>query len=148
VKPGSLSHRFVNHYTLLRTLCDGLGLASFGAAMTESPITDVWLEQITGIRNPPRTGGGTATVGLGRPNPFRTTTSVALTLPSPTMVSAEVFDLLGRRVKTLAPATLSGTAEIRWDGSRDDGGPAHPGVYLVRVRAGGARFTRRVVRLR
>jgi parallel beta-helix repeat protein len=147
VKPGVFSHRFVNHYTLLRTICDGLGIAPFAAAVGEAPITDVWLEQTAGVRNPPRPGGMGTSVGLGRPNPFRATTSVALTLPSPTVVSAEVYDLLGRRVKTVAPATLSGAAEIRWDGSRDDGGPARPGVYLVRVRAGGSEFTRRVVRL-
>jgi flagellar hook assembly protein FlgD len=63
------------------------------------------------------------------------------------MVSAEVYDLAGRRVRTLAPALLSGAAEIRWDGARDDGAPARPGVYLVRVRTGGAEFTRRVIRL-
>jgi parallel beta-helix repeat protein len=147
VKPGFVSPRFVNHFTLLRTICDGLGIAPFGAAAAESSITDVWLQPSTAVRNPPSAGGGPATVGLGRPNPFRASTSVVLTLPSPTAVSAEVFDLAGRRVKTLASATLSGAAEIRWDGSRDDGGPAHPGVYLVRVRAGGAQFTRRVVRL-
>jgi parallel beta-helix repeat protein len=148
VRPGALSHRFVNHHALLRTICDGLGLASFGAAVTELPITDVWREQTLGVRNPPRAGGTKATVGLGRPNPFHASTSVSLTLPSPTTVSAEVYDLAGRRVKTLATAQLSGVSEIHWDGSRDDGGPAHPGVYLVRVRAGGAQFTRRVVRLR
>jgi hypothetical protein len=147
VKPGFLSHRFVNHYTLLRTICEGLGIAPFGAAVGESPITDVWAERTTGVPDPPRAGGMGTSVGSGRPNPFRATTSVALTLPSPTLVSAEVYDLAGRRVKTVGPATLSGAAEIRWDGSRDDGGRVHPGVYLVRVRTGGAVFTRRVVRL-
>jgi hypothetical protein len=131
----------------LRTICDGLGIAPFGGAVGEAPITDVWATRTTGVPNPPRTGGTGASVGLGRPNPFRATTSVSLTLRSPTVVSAEVYDLLGRRVKTVAPATLSGAAEIRWDGSRDDGGPARPGVYLVRVRTGGSEFTRRVVRL-
>jgi hypothetical protein len=147
VKPGFLSHRFVNHNTLLRTICDGLGIAPFGAAASELSITDVWVEQTTAVPGPPHTGRTGASVGLGRPNPFRTSTSVALTLPSPTVVSAEVYDLFGRRVKTVGPATLSGAAEIRWDGSRDDGGPARPGVYLVRVRTGGSEFTRRVVRL-
>jgi parallel beta-helix repeat protein len=146
VKPGSVSHRFVNHYTLLRTICDGLGIAPFGAAAAESPVTDVWAARTTGVRNPP--GGGTATrVGPGRPNPFRAITSVSLTLASPALVSAEVYDLAGRRVRTLRPALLSGAAEIRWDGGRDDGAPARPGVYLVRVRTGGAEYTRRVIRL-
>jgi parallel beta-helix repeat protein len=147
VKTGYLSHRFVNLYTLLRTICDGLGIAPFGAAVTESPITDVWATRTTGVPNPPGGDGTAGSVGPVRPNPFRAATSVSLTLPTATTVSAEVYDLAGRRVKTLAPALLSGAVEIRWDGSRDDGGPARPGVYLVRVRAGGAEFTRRVVRL-
>jgi flagellar hook assembly protein FlgD len=86
-------------------------------------------------------------VGAGRPNPFRTATSVPLTLSAPTRVAAEVYDLAGRRVWTLPAATLSGATQIRWDGTRDDGGRTRPGVYLMRVRAGSAAFTRRVVRL-
>jgi hypothetical protein len=147
VKPGFVSHRFVNHYTLLRTICDGLGIEPFGAAVAEAPITDVWAVRTTGVRNPPNSGGTATRVGPGRPNPFRAATSVSLTLVAPAMVSAEVYDLAGRRVRTLAPALLSGAAEIRWDGARDDGAPARPGVYLVRVRTGGAEFTRRVIRL-
>jgi acid phosphatase len=147
VRQGYLAHRFANHYTLLRTICDGLGIAPFGAAVTESPITDVWTGATTAVPHPPGRAGAGTVVGHGRPNPFRAATSVPLTLSAPTTVSAEVYDLAGRRVKTLAPALLSGAAEIRWDGTRDDGGPARPGVYLVRVRTGGAEFARRVVRL-
>src|SRR2546422_2081747 len=42
VKQGYVSTGTVNHYTLLRTLCDGLGLAPFGAAASQNPIADVW----------------------------------------------------------------------------------------------------------
>ena len=42
VKPGYRSTRRITHYTLLRTLCDGLGIAPFGAAAAETAITDVW----------------------------------------------------------------------------------------------------------
>jgi len=147
VRPGTSSHRFANHYTLLRTLCVGLGLAPFGAALAESTIADVWFQPSDDVRVAPGPVARGARVGPGRPNPFRATTSVALTLPPLTTVFAEVFDLAGRRVKTFAPTTLSGTAELRWDGSRDDGATADPGVYLVRVRAGSSVVTRRVVRL-
>jgi acid phosphatase len=41
-KPGNVSTRRITHYTLLRTLCDGLGIAPFGAAVAETAITDVW----------------------------------------------------------------------------------------------------------
>jgi acid phosphatase len=43
VRSNYVSTRTIDHYTLLRTLCDALGLAPFGAATGESPITDVWL---------------------------------------------------------------------------------------------------------
>ena len=32
----------VTHYTILRTICDVLGVPPFAAAATETPITDVW----------------------------------------------------------------------------------------------------------
>jgi acid phosphatase len=43
VAPGAVSTRTVTHYTVLRTICDALGLATVGSALGELPITDVWL---------------------------------------------------------------------------------------------------------
>jgi hypothetical protein len=43
VDPGVVSGRFVTHYTIVRTICDVLGLAPFGQAAVEAPIDDVWL---------------------------------------------------------------------------------------------------------
>jgi hypothetical protein len=147
VKPGFVSQRFVNHYAVLRTICDGLRLTPFGAASAEAPITDIWAAPVAAVGPPPRSGGAAIGVGAGRPNPFHAATRVALTLPAPTVVAADVFDLAGRRVWTMAPVTLSGTAEIRWDGTGGNGDRVRPGVYLLRVRAGGSAFTRRLVRL-
>jgi acid phosphatase len=42
VKRGYVSARPITHYTVLRTICDGLGLPAFGAAKKEAPITDIW----------------------------------------------------------------------------------------------------------
>src|SRR5207302_7926565 len=42
VKAGYASSATVNHYGVLRTLCDGLGLAPIGAAASASPIAEVW----------------------------------------------------------------------------------------------------------
>ncbi len=42
VRPNYISAQPVTHYTILRTLCDGLGITPFAAAATETPITDVW----------------------------------------------------------------------------------------------------------
>jgi len=43
LRPAAVSNRHITHYTVLRTLCDGLGIAPLGVAADESPITDVWL---------------------------------------------------------------------------------------------------------
>jgi phosphatidylinositol-3-phosphatase len=43
VMPHAVSSRTVTHYTLVRTICDALGLPAFGAAAAEAPITDIWV---------------------------------------------------------------------------------------------------------
>lgn len=44
VIPGSVSNQAVNHYTVVRTICDALGLPAVGAAFSEVPITGIWLD--------------------------------------------------------------------------------------------------------
>jgi hypothetical protein len=42
VVAGSVSTRTVTHYTIVRTICDLLGLPSFGLATSETPVTGIW----------------------------------------------------------------------------------------------------------
>jgi len=42
VRPGAVCAREVSHFTVLRTVTDGLGLSPFGAAAVDSPVVDVW----------------------------------------------------------------------------------------------------------
>ena len=42
VRSDYVASAHVTHYTVLRTLCEALGLQPFGAAQAETPITDVW----------------------------------------------------------------------------------------------------------
>jgi hypothetical protein len=74
----------------------------------------------------------------GRPNPFRDRTTIGFFLPAPSPVHAAVFDVAGRRVRTLEPGTLreAGGNAVSWDGRDDAGSPAAPGLYAVRVTAG------------
>ncbi len=61
----------------------------------------------------------------------------------------EVFDVRGARVRTLVHGVLAaGRHPLEWDGRRDDGGPAAPGLYLVRARSGAAAQTLRIAFLR
>ncbi len=55
----------------------------------------------------------------------------------------EIFDLRGRRVRTLAAGQASGL--IRWDGADGQGRPLAAGTYLAALRGAGETLTTRVV---
>jgi hypothetical protein len=94
--------------------------------------------------------GGTAPrpfhVGHGRPNPFRTSTSFEVTLPENGPVRVEVYDVGGRRVATLLDGHRdAGRHHVAWHGRTDAGTPAAGGVYFLRISAGSALGTRRMI---
>ncbi len=95
--------------------------------------------------------GGPLATGLhtARPNPFRGGTRFEFTLARATRVELAVFDLLGREVRRLSPAHdwPAGVHALAWDGRRDDGSSAGPGLYYARLRADGATHVRTVVKL-
>ena len=77
------------------------------------------------------------------PNPFPTpsnpSTTIPFVLPEPSHVTIEVFDILGRRVRTLINEDLpSGPASVRWDGTNNSGRSVASGVYFYRMVALGA----------
>lgn len=71
------------------------------------------------------------------PNPFTASTTLRFTLDRRSDVRMEVFDVQGRRVRTLTSATLpAGRHTVEWDG-RDGGGRGlSSGTYFVRITAG------------
>lgn len=72
-----------------------------------------------------------------RPNPFNPRTSIAFELPAAAQVRLEIFDLAGRRLRTLLSASLSaGPHEATWDGTDVRGGAAPSGSYVARLTAG------------
>jgi hypothetical protein len=71
------------------------------------------------------------------PNPFSGRTTLNYELPTPEMVSLQVFDLSGRVVRTLASGTqAAGVYQLEWDGLDDSARQLPAGVYLTRLRAG------------
>jgi hypothetical protein len=84
--------------------------------------------------------------GLGaRPNPLRGATAIRFALPEAGAVRLEVYDLSGRRVRSLeAGARGAGAAEVVWDG-RDDGGKrVAGGVYFARLAVGAKAVTTKI----
>ncbi len=97
-------------------------------------------------------GSGAPRLGLAfvSANPTRGEVRMKLELPEAAPMTADVLDALGRRVRSLCPGSdlASGTHLITWDGANESGVPTAAGVYFVRVRAGAATLTTRVVQLR
>lgn len=84
---------------------------------------------------------------VASPMPARDHLTVALELPKPALVRAEIFDISGRRTRILerGRSQLAGIQSIGWD-LRDDAGTGVPnGVYFVRVLVDRQPLTARVV---
>ena len=81
------------------------------------------------------------------PNPFNPLVTLRFELPANAgRATLEVFDVAGRRVRTLSTAALEpGAHEFTWNGTDDGGRRVSSGAYLVRMQAGGEVATRRVM---
>ncbi len=67
------------------------------------------------------------------PNPFNGTTTIKFSLPEIAYVVVEVYDVLGRRVRTLIDGTMTAqTGEVQWNGRDHSGTELGSGVYLLR----------------
>jgi len=84
------------------------------------------------------------------PNPFNPRVVISFGLPRAASVNVAVYDLDGRRVRTLAHATplAAGFHTLVWDGTTDRGSAAPSGVYFFRVRGAGEQRTVRAVLVR
>ncbi|MBM4130105.1 hypothetical protein FJ250_03625 [bacterium] len=96
----------------------------------------------TGVGEPPRAGPVLAVT----PNPFNPATRLAWGQEQPGAVDLAVFDLRGRRLRSLAAGWQgAGSHAVSWDG-RDDAGRALPsGVYVARLSVGPASSTVKVI---
>ncbi len=80
------------------------------------------------------------------PNPFNPETFIEFSLPRASHVSLEVYNLLGRRVKTLVNGHLSaGSRVVTWDGTDDSGRPASSGVYFYKLNSSEFNETKKMV---
>ncbi len=80
------------------------------------------------------------------PNPFNPTTNIDFSIPKLQDVELAVYDILGRRVKTLISRKLSpGTYSITWDGTNIFGTRAASGMYFYRLDGENKSVTRKML---
>jgi photosystem II stability/assembly factor-like uncharacterized protein len=107
------------------------------------------LDELLAVDPRPRAGGG-ATLHQSTPNPFGARTSIGFTLARAGRARLGVFDLAGRRVRTLADGEHgAGRHDVAWDGRDDAGRAVRAGSYRYRLELpDGTALVRGMVRVR
>ena len=83
------------------------------------------------------------------PNPFNPTTTIRYDLPENSHVTITIYDMRGRKVKTLVNSTQdAGYRSVVWDASNAYGQPVSGGVYLCQIQAGEYMQTKKMVFLK
>jgi hypothetical protein len=83
------------------------------------------------------------------PNPFFGSTSITLNVPDACRGTIVVFDVQGRRVRTVVAGRLPrGATSFAWDGADDAGRALPPGLYFAAARAGKLRVETKIVLIR
>jgi len=71
------------------------------------------------------------------PNPFNPVTSISFSLSRTTLVRLEIYDLRGKRIRTLLSEERdAGIHDVVWDGRNGMGEIQSSGAYLFRLQAG------------
>ncbi|MCD4707426.1 MAG: T9SS type A sorting domain-containing protein [Candidatus Sabulitectum sp.] len=106
---------------ILRFGEDPTGIAEFSHSLSSTPQTGI----------------------LTSPNPFTASSAVSFTLPGECFVAMDLYDLAGRKVQTIHSGILPGGEH----NLTVTGADLAPGLYFLRLTAGGMSETRTVVRI-
>ena len=80
------------------------------------------------------------------PNPFSTSTTLAVDLPAGLPVEVRVYNLAGQLVRTLTDGfRAAGSHQITWNGADEGGRRLARGVYMLRTRVGVSSRTQKLV---
>jgi hypothetical protein len=126
------------------TLASGPATPYFSAGETEDyPVTILDPVAVAGSGLP-----SDLALGSPLPNPARGRTTLQYSLPGAAPVRIAIFNLAGKRVRTLVSGPqAAGQHTVAWDGLDDLGVRAPGGMYYVRLDAAGRSLSRSVVRL-
>ena len=83
------------------------------------------------------------------PNPFNPVTKIHYQLPTDGHVRIDVFNIAGKRVRTLVDEEqTAGPRTVVWDGTNEGGQRVASGVYMYRMQAGDYVSEKRMVLLK
>ena len=80
------------------------------------------------------------------PNPFNPSTIISYNLPIDSHVNIAIFDVLGRKVKTLTDQYMKvGKNLIQWNGVNDQGKLVAGGVYIYKIQSGDYKESKKMI---
>ncbi|NIW68183.1 T9SS type A sorting domain-containing protein [candidate division KSB1 bacterium] len=83
------------------------------------------------------------------PNPFNPSTEIRFELPVERHVNLIIYNVLGRKIKTLVDEVKeAGSHSVTWDGTDENGQPVPSGVYFYRFDAGMVSGTKKMILMR
>ncbi|MGE5398799.1 MAG: fibronectin type III domain-containing protein, partial [Ignavibacteriales bacterium] len=83
------------------------------------------------------------------PNPFNPSTMITYWLPKNSFVKLQVFDMLGREIKTLIAGQMNaGKHTAQWNADDNSGQKVSSGMYLYRLSTNETVITRKMILLR
>ncbi len=119
--------------------------AGFNANSAEGCIVDNWYTG-PGFSAVPEITPTPIRLAQNRPNPFTDATRIAFGLPRTGDVRLEIFDVQGRRVRSLVNGHLAaGLHDLTWDGRNSGRAPVPGGIYFYRLDQGGQTIVRRMI---
>lgn len=120
---------------------DESGSSAFSAPLPMPVPTDVKTDSIDASYN--------LTLHQNHPNPFNNNTIVSYATTIPGLVSLEIFNMAGQRVRLLRRQLQpAGAYSIDWDGTNDDGRSVASGTYFYRLTTEEGSITRKMVLLK
>ena len=83
------------------------------------------------------------------PNPFNPITSIQYDLPRNSMVNITIYDMMGRKVKTLANSFQNaGFKLLQWNATDEKNKPVSAGLYIYVIQAGEFKQNKKMVLLK
>jgi len=83
------------------------------------------------------------------PNPFNPITTLSYELPKRAFVNITIYDMLGKKVKTLINQSQgAGYKTLKWNATNDYGKPVSAGMYVYTIQAGDYNHKRKMTLLK
>jgi hypothetical protein len=121
-----------------------------GSGSIVESVRNVFFTVLTGAAGEPMAQAYTLQLMPAAPNPAGAgRTRFLFTLPAESMVSLDVYNVLGQRVASLARGKhAAGRHTVGWDGTDHNGSKVVSGVYLYQLKTEGRTLTRRMTVVR